>query len=111
MSEGSQTVPRITARILHLDQNSKGPMRFEAVNERGFVERLSENGRHRFNYASDFYGSCSFTADIFLGEQKTFLLREDSIVMEEYRVRRGDVSAIRNVSVTFFKRMLSSCPD
>jgi hypothetical protein len=108
MAERSQTVPRISAPILHLDQNGKYPMRFETVNEKGVVEKLSDNGRHRLSYASDFYGSCSFTAKILLGEQNSFLLCENSIVLEEYQLRRGDLSALLNVSVTFFKKMFSS---
>jgi hypothetical protein len=82
-------------------------MRFETVNEKGSAEKLSDNGRFRFAYGNDFYGSCTFTAHVAIGEQKTLFLREKSIVIEDYEVKKGDVNALRNISITFFKRMLS----
>ena len=84
-------------------------MQFETVNERGTAEKLSDNGRFLFAYGNDFYGSCTFTADVFHGEQKTLFLRENSVVIEEYELKKGDIRALQNVSVTFFKRMLSNC--
>ena len=101
----------ITWHSVTLMHNESGPMHFEAINERGSVEKLPDNGRHRFVYDSDFYGSCTFTADIFFGERKTLLLKEQSIVMERYELKKGNVSALLNVSVTFFKRMLASHED
>ena len=82
-------------------------MRFETVNEKGTAEKLSDNGRFRFAYGNDFYGSCTFTADVSLGEQQTLFLRERSIVIEDYELKKGDATALLNISVTFFKRMLS----
>jgi len=82
-------------------------MRFETVNERGSAEKLSDNARFRFSYGNDFYGSCTFTAKVSLGERKTLTLREKTIVVEEYELRRGNVAALLNISVTFFRRMLS----
>jgi hypothetical protein len=82
-------------------------MRFETVNEKGSAEKLSDNGRFRFAYGNDFYGSCTFTADVSMGDQKTLSLREKSIVIEDYELKKGDVKALRNISVTFFKRMFS----
>lgn len=82
-------------------------MHFETVNERGSAEKLSDNGRFRFSYGSDFYGSCTFTADVHLGERKTLSLREQSIVVEEYKLRKGNVAALVNISVTFFRIMLA----
>lgn len=81
-------------------------MRFETINERGSAEELSEDGRYRFVYGNDFYGSCTFSAKVFLGEQKSLLLRESSIVVEEYELKKGDVRALLGLSITFFKRML-----
>jgi hypothetical protein len=85
-------------------------MRFETVNERGTAEKLSDNGRFRFAYGNDFYGSCTFTVDVYLGGQKTFLLREKSIVIEDYDLKKGNVTVLLNISVTFFKRMISNYP-
>jgi len=88
-------------------QNSEGPMHFETINEKGSAEKLADNGRFRFAYGNDFYGSCTFTADLFFGEQKTPFLRENSIVIEDCELKNGDVNSLRNLSVIFFKRMLS----
>jgi len=83
-------------------------MHFETVNERGTAEKLSDDGRFRFVYGNDFYGSCTFTADVSLGEQRTLTFQEKSIVVEDHALKRGEVKALVNVSITFFKRMLPS---
>jgi hypothetical protein len=85
-------------------------MRFEAVNESGIVERLTEKGQFRFVYESNFYGSCTFVAAVSLCEQKSLVLQEDSLVIEDYEVKRGEIGSLQKVSLTFFRRILSKDP-
>jgi len=85
-------------------------MRYEAVNERGTVKQLADSGRFRFVYGNDFYGSCTFTAEVAPCEQQNFFLREKSIVLEDHESKKGDLKALMGVSVTFFKRILSRYP-
>ena len=85
-------------------------MRFDTVNENGTVERLTEQGQFRFVYESDFYGSCTFVAAVSLCEQKSLVLQEDSVVMEDYEVKRGEIASLQKVSLTFFRGILSRDP-
>ena len=100
----------ITCFQVSLRQNSCCLMRFDTVNESGTVERLTERGQFRFVYESSFYGSCTFTAVVSLCEQKSLVLHEESVIMEDYEVRRGEVSLLRAVSLTFFRGILSKHP-
>ena len=100
----------ITYRQVIVRQNSSCLMRFDTVNESGTVDRLTERGQFRFVYENDFYGSCTFTAAVSLCEQKSLVLLEDSVVIEDCEPKRGEVSTLQKVSLTFFRGILSKHP-
>ena len=82
-------------------------MRFNDVNESGNVNRTDKGASlFRFHYINDFYGSCTFKAQVV--EQKNLPLRleDDSVSLETYEVKKGTLPLLMRLSKTFFRRRL-----
>lgn len=82
-------------------------MHFEDVNERASIQRIrTESPLFRFEYSSDFYGSCRFVAKVLEGENRPLCLDEDSLSLESYKLKRGTMSGLLNSAKNFFRRVL-----
>ena len=95
--------------VLDLLQNSVTlpPMRFDDVNESGQVKRTDKGSSlFRFHYINDFYGSCTFKARVVEQKNLPLRLKDDSISLETYEVKKGTLPLLMRLSETFFRRML-----
>lgn len=85
-------------------------VRFKNINENGRVRLYDKNNLLlHFHYVNDFYGSCTFEARIIEQASLPLTLRNDSVVLENYEVKRGSLPLLLRIAKTFFGRILGKC--
>ncbi len=81
-------------------------MRFAHINEKGRIERIGgERWLFRFEYANNFYGSCTFTAKI-VERQNRLKLVANSISLEKHEIKKGSLPTLLGLAKAFFKAAL-----
>ena len=84
-------------------------MRFNSVNERGWLQRVEEDQPvFHFKYDNEFYGTCSFLATIVESSNEALRLDDDTLEVEEYRIRKGSLPILVNTAKVFLKVRLNS---
>lgn len=84
-------------------------MRFNSVNERGWLQRVEDDQPiFRFSYDNEFYGSCSFNAAIVESEHKALRLDENTLKVEDYQIRRGNLPILVETAKVFLKIKLTN---
>jgi hypothetical protein len=82
-------------------------MRFKSVNQQGLLYRVQHKQPvFHFTYKNDFYGSCSFLAEIKETDNETLNLDETSLQVEDYQVKNGNLTALVETAKIFLKGRL-----
>ena len=91
-------------------RRSNPSVRFENVNESGRVKLHDKNNLLlHFQYVNDFYGSCTFEAQIIEQASLPLKLQKDSVVLGGYEIKRGSLPLLLRIARTFFGRILGKC--
>ena len=89
---------------------AKPSIRFKNVNESGRIRLHNQNNLLlHFHYVNDFYGSCTFEAQIIEQTSLPLTLQKDSVVLDDYEVKRGSLPLLLQIAKTFFGRVLGKC--
>lgn len=89
---------------------SNPSVRFKNVNESGRIQLHDKNNLLlHFHYINDFYGSCTFEARIIEQASLPLKLQKDSVVLENYEIKRGSLPLLLRIAKTFFGRILGKC--
>jgi hypothetical protein len=82
-------------------------MRFKSVNEQGLLYRVQHKQPvFHFTYENDFYGSCSFLAEIEESDNETLNLDETSLQVEDYQIKNGSLTVLVETAKIFLKGRL-----
>lgn len=82
-------------------------MTFQSLNELGEIKRAAlGQPLFRFDYTNPFYGRCSFTATIVESKDRSLILDEGSIVLQEHQIRKGTLQTVLKVAKSFFTQVL-----
>ena len=84
-------------------------MRFSSVNERGWLQRVEDDpSTFHFKYDNDFYGTCSFQATILESDHEVLRLDEETLKVEDFRIRKGNLPVLVQTAKVFLKIKLTS---
>ena len=91
-------------------RKAKSSVWFKRANENGGVRWPNRDDPNlHFHYVNAFYGSCAFEAQIVEQSSLPLKRQKDSVILENYEVKRGNLPLLLQIAQTFFRGISGKC--